>query len=216
MAVQHQLGTLSPQHRSQGGTISEHLAGRDHAIGRWMVQHHDAEQALPLELMQFFAQPDQLRLTQGTAGKAGRGGHGAGKADQRHTLAHPHIGQGCVRRAGLVALHPRQPMRPALRERHRHQGIVVAGDHRDIGRLAQRGKPRRSGAELRRQREIADIARDGEMVRCMGLDVGHRGRQHLGALQVLALAHPGGAAHAALAQPLAERRWRQRRGQVRV
>jgi hypothetical protein len=113
------------------------------------------------------------------------------------------------KRDGFVAAHVVAPVREGGGDAAAHIGVVVAGNQRHIGRRAERIEPHPRRRIFGRQRQIDEIAGDGDVVRLLRLEVGDDARQHLGLMDRLALAPPVDEAGHALADQLVEPRRRQ-------
>lgn len=85
-----------------------------------------------------------------------------------------------------------------------HIGIVVAGDDADELRLTKAGEPVRGSDELRRQRNVGDIAGDDHMVRMLQQEILGERIQYRSAVNMLPAEAPGEESPESLAGKVAQ------------
>ncbi len=169
------------------------------------MDHDHAEQALLRRLVEQRAEPVRLVLAEKAVGHEGRGGARRRHADQRHLAAHAQIGKGVAvgRRVQAVARHPGAPGAADLVEGARHIGVVIARHDRNILGRAQRLQPEPRQLDLAVERQIDEVAGDGEMVDAGRLDVGDDRAEHAVMHDVAAVALPVDVADHALGREVA-------------
>ena len=89
-----------------------------------------------------------------------------------------------------------------------HIGVVIAGNNRDLVRRADTFEPGPCRREFRLERQVDQIAGDGDVAGPLRLHVGDQGVEHFGAMDGVAVALPVDIAERALAGEFAQARAR--------
>ncbi len=138
------------------------------ALDRRMMDQHDAERLLALELREHLAEPRELIAVQRPV--AASGGVGS-------DVDSPISASGPRRRTkgkllAAVAAHVVAPV--ACREAggRAHIGVVIAGHDGDVARAAERCEPGARRREFVGQRQVDEIAGDRDVVGRLRLEVG--------------------------------------------
>ena len=143
-------------------------------------------------LVEQHAEPVRLVLAEEAVRHEGRRRARAGHADQRHLAADAEIGKGVAvgRRILAVSRHPDAPGTADLVEGARHIGVVIAGHDRNVLGRPERFQPELRQFDLAVERQVDEVAGDGEMVDAHGLDVGDDRADHAIMHDVAAMALP--------------------------
>lgn len=176
MTVQHQFGAFTPQDCQKRLPIPQGPAPG--LADRWVVNEHDPEAVLAVELPQHRCQSFDLSGPKAAGRETGRRWNCGGQPNQRHVAAMAaHEREDRAIRVCSVALHVIRPAPDALSPGHRHQRIMVARHHGHARRRAEAGEEVSAGGELRRQGEVCQVTSDRDEVRRVQCDVPEQRRQ---------------------------------------
>jgi len=160
-----------------------------------MVQQDDPAGVLTLDLVQHGAEGADLEPAQPAGGEGRWRGDRGRHADQGDRATPAQKGEGvALAAAAAVAAHVVRPMRPGLAPLHLDIGVVVAWNHRDVLWRSQLAQPDRRLDELRRQRDVDQIAGDRDVVRLLLAQIRHQRVEHFAAMDAVAASLPGNVA----------------------
>ncbi len=215
VAVDDELCAVAREHRAEFGAVEEPLEATPRLAARRMMDHHHAKCAR--RLVEQTAELRKLPASKPSRRHEGRGRYRARERDQRDRPAPPqewkrHHGVAWRVVVGrVVAAHIVAPMELRMAEGGAHIGVVIARHQGHVVWRSERRQEIRGRPELGRKRDVDEIAGHRDVIRRLRLEVGDDVRQHVTAMNQVALAPPVEIPGCTLAHELVPSRLRQRR-----
>ena len=209
VAVNDQLGAVPRQHGAQVRAVEQPLEMARRLADRRMVDQHHAKTTFAAAAVERLGEPADLLAAEASRRHKGRRRQRGRQSDQRQRAAPAHERK---RRLGrIVAAHVVAPMQLRMLRGRAYIGIVIAGHQGDVVRRPERREPGARRRVFAGERDVDEVAGHRDVVGRLRLQVGHDAREHVGAMDQVALAPPVQKAGGALADELGQSRLRQRR-----